>query len=118
MSNTILEAMASGLPVVATAVGGADELVVPSRTGLLVPAADAVAFADALTSLAIDAERRAAMGTAARERAVAEFSLQQMIAGYERLYTALRDGTVAHAPRGAELAAERAATTSRTGDRP
>ena len=118
MSNTILEAMASGLPVVATAVGGADELVVSGRTGLLVPPADAARFADALTSLAVDSARRAEMGAAARQRAVAEFSLQQMIANYERLYTALRDGTVAHAAPGVDLAAERAATTSRTVNRP
>jgi glycosyltransferase involved in cell wall biosynthesis len=110
--------MASGLPVIATAVGGADELVLPDRTGLLVPAADAGAMEQALTALATDGERRMMMGRAARERAIAEFSLPQMIAAYERLYTALRDGPLAHAPRGVDVAAERAAITSRVGDRP
>ena len=89
MSNTILEAMASGLPVVATAVGGADELVLEGKTGLLVPAGQPGLLAEALVSLAADSERRASMGRSARERALTEFSVARMIADYEKLYLAL-----------------------------
>jgi sugar transferase (PEP-CTERM/EpsH1 system associated) len=90
MSNTIQEAMGSGLPVVATDVGGARELVVPGETGLLVPAGDPDALASALLSLAQAPAQRAAMGAAARRRAEAVFSLERMIGDYERVYLELR----------------------------
>ena len=59
---SVLEAMAAGLPVVASAVGGVDELVVDGETGLLVPQADADALASALARLIGDAELRRSMG--------------------------------------------------------
>jgi sugar transferase (PEP-CTERM/EpsH1 system associated) len=86
MSNTILEAMASGLPVVATNVGGADELVINGETGLLVPEGSAPALATALRTLATDATRRRAMGRAGRLRIERQFSLTTMIREYEGFY--------------------------------
>ena len=66
--RTIIEAMAAGVPVIATPLGGSKELVTP-ETGILVPAEDADAFADAITQLSEDAERRKRMGKACRLRA-------------------------------------------------
>lgn len=86
ISNTILEAMASGLPVAATAVGGNADLVVAGRTGLLVPPADAQALAQALVRLADDPAAAAAMGRAGRAVAVERFSLQTMAEVYRALY--------------------------------
>ena len=86
MSNTILESMASGLPVVATHVGGADEMVVDGETGILVPASDAARLADALERLVRDEQLRRAMGKAGRKRAHSEFSLERMIRNYETFY--------------------------------
>ena len=89
LSNTTMEAMASGIPVVATRVGGADELVVDGTTGRLVPPSNPAALVDALKSLLQDAPARLAFGTAARERMEREFSLDRMIGNYEQLYRAL-----------------------------
>jgi sugar transferase (PEP-CTERM/EpsH1 system associated) len=86
MSNTILEAMASGLPVVATRVGGADEMVVDGETGVLVPAGDGAALIDALDRLASRESLRRAMGRAGRIRAHRDFSLQHMVSAYQSLY--------------------------------
>ena len=86
ISNTILEAMASGLPVIATHVGGNGDLVAHDKTGLVVPAADVNAMADALCSLANAPEQAAALGRAGRARAEAQFSLQGMVAAYRNLY--------------------------------
>jgi L-malate glycosyltransferase len=89
LSNTIQEAMASGLPVVATRVGGAEELVDDHRTGLLVPSGDALALAAALEALVVAPERRLGMGSAGRARAQGEFSLERMVSAYEELYYGL-----------------------------
>jgi glycosyltransferase involved in cell wall biosynthesis len=89
MSNTILEAMASGLPVVATAVGGADEMVIEGSTGLLAPPLDAARLADVLDVLVSDVSRRRSMGSAARTRAREEFSLERMVHRYQALYSDL-----------------------------
>jgi sugar transferase (PEP-CTERM/EpsH1 system associated) len=89
LSNTIQEAMASGLPVVATRVGGADELVDHDRTGVLVPSNDPIALANALDSLLVAPERRLTMASAARTRAQCEFSLDKMVSAYEELYYGL-----------------------------
>lgn len=89
VSNTLLEAMASGLPVVATAVGGNPEIVVDGETGQLVPPADPGALADALLRL-IEAPGLAARhGAAGRLRAVADFSLAAMLRGYQDVYEGL-----------------------------
>jgi sugar transferase (PEP-CTERM/EpsH1 system associated) len=91
LSNTILEAMASGIPVVATRVGGAEELVADEETGLLVPAGDAEAMAAAIGSLLADPARRSAMGRAARARAKTGFSLPSVLQRYEQMYLQLYD---------------------------
>jgi glycosyltransferase involved in cell wall biosynthesis len=97
ISNTVLEAMASGLPVVATAVGGNPELVRHGDTGTLVPPMDTAALTAALLAYVEDARRRLDHGRAARERAVARFSLEGML---ER-YTALYEGVIGDAAGGA-----------------
>ena len=71
----VLEAMAQGKPVVATAVGGTAELVVDGETGLLVPPGDAIALADALSALLTDPERARQLGEAGRARVERQFSL-------------------------------------------
>jgi sugar transferase (PEP-CTERM/EpsH1 system associated) len=90
ISNTILEAMASGLPVVATEVGGNADLVTREVSGLLVPAADPEAMAAALLSLARDPARAAAMGEAGRARVEEDFSMRAMVGRYQGLYDTLR----------------------------
>jgi len=75
----LLEAMASGLPVVATSVGGVPELVTVGVTGLLSRPGDDAALARALVELVLDPARRAAFGRAARARALAEFSLARYV---------------------------------------
>jgi len=89
LSNTIQEAMASGLPVVATQVGGADELVVDGQTGILVPPADPGALADALVTLVRDVERRNLFGRAGHARAKSNFGLRRMLHEYEDMYLGL-----------------------------
>ncbi len=91
ISNTILEAMASGLPVLATAVGGNPELVVEGETGRLVPRDDPEAMAHALDELLSDPSRMARMGQAGRARVEERFSIEAMVAKYLALYDQLND---------------------------
>jgi len=86
MSNTILEAMACGIPVVATRVGGNPELVQDGATGWLFTPREVAALTERLADFAARPEMRNAFGAAARERVVSEFSLQGMIANYQNLY--------------------------------
>ena len=86
ISNTILEAMASGLPVVATQVGGNAELVREGETGVLVPPGDPAALAAALRRYLRDPDLRRAHARAARERAVASFSMEAMVRAYLGVY--------------------------------
>ncbi|MDP2881157.1 MAG: TIGR03088 family PEP-CTERM/XrtA system glycosyltransferase [Azonexus sp.] len=89
ISNTILEAMASGLPVIATKVGGNPELVQEGRTGHLVPAADPGALAQAIINLAQSPDKSRAMGYAGRKRIEAQFSMTAMIDSYQQIYDRL-----------------------------
>ena len=86
MCNTILEAMAVGLPVVATRVGGNPELVEDGATGKLVPVRDTSGLARAIALYAADERLRREHGAAGRRRVVREFSLGAMAERYERLY--------------------------------
>ena len=89
ISNTILEAMASGLPVIATDVGGNAELVEENQTGLLVPRADPKAMCDAMAELTANPEMMSAFGEAGRGRVCSEFSLSEMVKRYESMYETL-----------------------------
>jgi glycosyltransferase involved in cell wall biosynthesis len=84
--NASLEALAAGLPVIATDVGGAAEQVLNGVTGLLVPARDVPALARALIAIAADPGRRQAMGHAAREHIRRHFTLERMTADYGALF--------------------------------
>jgi sugar transferase (PEP-CTERM/EpsH1 system associated) len=86
ISNTIIEAMASGLPVVATRVGGNGELVVEGETGALVPPEDADAMAEALRDYVASRERRLAHGAAGRAQVERRFSMQNMVNAYLGVY--------------------------------
>ncbi len=87
ISNTILEAMASGLPVVATNTGGNGELVDNGATGALVPPADSDALADTLMRYVRDRTLREKHGEASRARAVTRFSIATMVNKYSSLYS-------------------------------
>ena len=83
---TALEAMAAGLPVVATAAGGLPELVEHGRTGWLVPPRDPVALADRLRALLLHPDQRHSMGSAGRARAREMFSLDRMVRDISSIY--------------------------------
>ncbi|OCB33009.1 glycosyl transferase [Mycobacterium malmoense] len=84
-----LEAMACGVPVVATAVGGIRDTVVDDVTGRLVPPKDPARLGDAIASLLADRDRRSAMGAAGRERARARYTWDRVAADTERIYEKL-----------------------------
>ena len=89
MSNTILEAMATGLPVVATRAGGNPELVDDESVGLLFAPRDVPALAQHLARLVENADLRRNVGESARRRVVEQFSLAEMIRRYRDLYLEL-----------------------------
>ena len=86
ISNAILEAMATGLPVIATRVGGNVELVQDGLTGCLIEPRRPDALATALTAYFHDPALARAHGAAGRERAAGKFGLERMLAGYTALY--------------------------------
>lgn len=85
-SMALLEACASGLPIVATDVGGNREIVVDDRNGVIVPAAETTAFSTALLGLLRDPARAQRLGMAGRDWALREASVQAMAARYDALY--------------------------------
>lgn len=85
LSNALLEAMAVGLPVVASDVSGMDEILVNGETGFLVPAADSNALASALTWLLDDEGLRTRMGRAARQHVLTRYSQDVMLKRYEQV---------------------------------
>lgn len=86
ISNTILEAMASGLPVIATAVGGNADLVRQPDTGVIVPAADVPSMAQQLAAFANNPEQSRTMGLVGRQRVLSTFSMQAMVSTYQGVY--------------------------------
>ncbi len=86
ISNTILEAMATALPVIATDVGGNPELVINDRTGYLVPKQDPAAMAAAFKHYLDNPALLAIHGQAGRARCVSTFSLNRMISDYVTIY--------------------------------
>ena len=91
--RSLLEAMASQVPVVATRVGGQPEVVEDGVTGLLVPPGDPTALADAVWSLARDAERRQRLGEAGRRRADELFGVSAHVSRIVALYDSLCEAT-------------------------
>lgn len=89
ISLTLLEAMAVGLPVVTTAVGGNPEIVLDGQTGRLAPAGDPVTLARAIVDLCAERNLWPAMGTIGRHRVEQHFEIRQMIRNYEALYEQL-----------------------------
>lgn len=87
----VMEAMAAGRPVIATAVGGVPELIEHRVSGLLMPPGDEVAFAAAVTDLLTNQEKRLNMGLAARQRADERFDIRHTVKAYEALYERLRE---------------------------
>ncbi len=93
ISLTLLEAMARGLPTVATRVGGNPEVVVDGETGALVPSRDPEALARALLRVLADPEAARRMGEAGRWRVEAHFDVRRMVAAYEAAYLPGSNGT-------------------------
>ncbi len=88
-SNSIMEAMAAGVPVVGTDIPGTRDLIADGQTGLLVPLGDRGAFARQTNVLLNDAALRQRLGEAGRQRMIGEFSVQQMIQRHVELYREL-----------------------------
>jgi glycosyltransferase involved in cell wall biosynthesis len=99
---SVVEAMASGTPVVATAVGGVPAVVDGGRCGALVPSGDAAALADAVREALAGGEAVRERTAAARQRAEAHYGADAMVAEHEALYAELGAGA-GRAPRAAEV---------------
>jgi starch synthase (maltosyl-transferring) len=89
MPNVVLEAMAAGRPVVGTAVEGTEELVIPGRTGWLVPPKAPEMLSAALLAAARAPDLCRAFGQEGRARVETEFSLDRTVAAYEQLWCGL-----------------------------
>jgi glycosyltransferase involved in cell wall biosynthesis len=86
LPNAVMEAMAAGLPVVATRVGGIPELIASGVTGTIVPPGDSRAMASAVVDLMNDPDRAATLGEHARLRAQNEYGFARMVASTEQRY--------------------------------
>jgi glycosyltransferase involved in cell wall biosynthesis len=93
MSNSLLEYMAAGLPIVATAVGGNRELIRDGREGLLVPPRDEARLAESVGRLLDDWELARRLGDNARQRVERQFSREAMVRRFADFYRRLRDGS-------------------------
>jgi glycosyltransferase involved in cell wall biosynthesis len=99
LAMALLEAMAAGLPIVATEVSGTVEVMVPDETGILVPPGNATKLAEAIKLLLHDPERGRAMGAAARRRVEAGFSARKQADDHLVLYRRLLSGRVTSIPK-------------------
>jgi sugar transferase (PEP-CTERM/EpsH1 system associated) len=90
ISNSLLEAMSTGLPVIATATGGNPEVVVDGQSGLLFPVRDFQRLGAHLLLLSRTSKLRQELGQAARNRVRQEFSIDSMVMKYDHLYESLR----------------------------
>lgn len=88
-SNAIMEAMAAGIPVVATDVAGTRDLVLPGETGYLVPLGDRAALAKHTNDLLNNPELARRLGEAGKQRMLKEFAVERMVEKYARLYREL-----------------------------
>jgi glycosyltransferase involved in cell wall biosynthesis len=91
MSNSLMEAMAAGIPSVVTDIPPNRELVEDGRQGFVVKPGDSVGFAQFADRILGDPELHRRLGAAARERMRAEFSVEKMVQSYARLYRAVAD---------------------------
>jgi glycosyltransferase involved in cell wall biosynthesis len=96
LSNVILEAMAAGLPVVATRAGGTPELVEDGLTGFLVAPRNAGQIAEAIARLVDQPAMAHGFGQAGRERIIKEFSIEEMLRKTETLYLRLMERALRH----------------------
>jgi len=119
--NSVMEAMASGLPVVASAVGGIPELVADGRTGRLIPPGEPEALADAVIGLLDEPERATEFGRAGRQKIEQTYSFDRMVAQFEGLYLSELDARLSESPAGRTTRLVKGAlrdTSSRRGTRP
>jgi glycosyltransferase involved in cell wall biosynthesis len=93
MSNTLLEAMASGLAVIATSVGSNPELVTDGDSGILIPTDDETALMSALERLVADEVLRKRIGMSARQRIARHFSVDEMVNKYSDVYCRVCDNS-------------------------
>jgi len=91
--NSLLEGMAAGLPVIVTETGGNPEIVVNGESGLLFPVGGVQQLVQKLFLLREKTDLRLQLGQQARRRTLAEFSLEAMAEGYDRVYTTLTQNT-------------------------
>jgi len=94
LPNAVIEAMAAGAPVVATAVGGTTELIIDGVTGFLVPPADADALARRILDTLRNPELSSRMAAQGRRRALSQFGMRRMVESVERLYAEIEEERV------------------------
>lgn len=102
-SNSVLEGMAIGLAMVVTDVGGNREAIGEEKCGIVVPPRNPKALADAISSLAVDADLRVSIGLHASQRIMSRFSMERCVSGYACLYDALLEGQELPGEPGGEL---------------